>query len=124
MAAVRRYAFPSNPEGIESLSLERGANGAATLVTGVGGEERRVTLGYGTWVKGRMRFGPSGPDQPVAASGAWTGDSTYVATVALYETPFKMNVRLAFVGDTVEYAREMHVGFGETKLPTLVGTAQ
>ncbi len=124
VAAGRRYAFPTNPEHIEWLSLERGANGAATLVTGVGGQQRRLMLGHGTWTKGRMPFGPGGPDQPVAASGAWTSDTTYAATVALYETPFKMNIRLTFAGDTVEYAREMHVAFGDTKVPTLVGTAR
>jgi hypothetical protein len=35
-----------------------------------------------------------------------------------------VNVRLVFAGDSVEYARKMHVGFGETTLPTLVGIAQ
>jgi hypothetical protein len=124
VATGRRYTFPSNPEGVETLSLEKGANGAATLVTRVGGQERRLQLGHGTWVKGRMPFGPGGRDQPVAASGAWISDSTYAATVALYETPFKINVRLTFAGDTVEYTREMHVAFGETTLPTLVGTAR
>jgi len=124
VAAGRRYAFPSNPEHIEWLSLERGANGAATLVTGVDGQQRRLMLGHGTWAKGRMPFGPRGLEQPVAASGAWTSDTTYAATVALYETPFKMNVRLTFTGDTVEYGREMHVAFGDTKLPTLLGTAR
>ena len=47
-----------------------------------------------------------------------------MATVAFYQTPFKLNLRLAFDGDTVDYGREMHVSFGETKLPALVGTAR
>lgn len=124
VAVGRRFMFPTNPEGIEWLSLERGDGGATTLVTSVAGQERRLALGHGTWMKGRMPFGPGGRDQPVAASGAWTTDTTYSATLALFETPFKVNVRLNFAGDTVEYAREMHVGFGETKLPTLVGSAR
>ena len=119
----RRYVFPSNPEKFEAIALERGPGGETTLVVTADGKTTRVAVGSGTWAKGQMPFTAGGPQQPVAASGAWTG-KTYIATVAFYQTPFKLNVRLAFDGDTVEFGREMHVTFGETKLPTLVGKAQ
>ena len=77
----------------------------------------------GAWAKGRTPFGPAG-EQPVATSGAWVDGTTYAATLAFYQTPFKLNVTLGFAGDTVTYTREMHVGFGDTKLPTLTGRAQ
>lgn len=123
LAWGRRYVFPSNPEKIESLSLEGGAGGATTLVTTVDGRTSRVPIGYGSWTKGLMPFG-GGAEQPVAASGAWTSANTFVATLAFYQTPFKLNLRLVFEGDTVDYGREMHVSFGEPRLPALVGRVQ
>ena len=48
--------------------------------------------------KGRLAYGGF-PEQPVAASGAWTGDDTYTAKVCFYETPFLVTFRLKFDGD-------------------------
>jgi hypothetical protein len=124
VALGRRYVFPSNPEKFEAVTLERGAAGQTTLVVTADGRTWRLGVGSGTWVKGQMPFSAGGGEQPVAASGAWTSDNTYLATVAFYQTPFKLNVRLAFEGNTVVFGREMHVTFGETKLPTLTGHAQ
>jgi hypothetical protein len=123
VALGRRYTFPANAEQFESMALERGPAGALTLVTRVGGTERRLALQHGGWAKGKYPFGPGG-EQPVAASGAWTSDTTYAATLAFYETPFKVLMKLTFSGETVEVTREMHVAFGDPKLPTLVGQGQ
>ena len=40
----------------------------------------------GAWVKGRVAYG-STEMQPVAASGAWVAEDTFVAKLCLYETP-------------------------------------
>ena len=62
-----------------------------------------------------------GGDQPVAASGAWTDEDTYVAKLCLHRTPFCATLGLEFAGDILLFDQEMNVGFGPTKRPQLVG---
>jgi hypothetical protein len=120
----RRFYFPENEERIESVGLERGADGTPILVTRVAGVEQTVAAPFGRWATSALSAPAGTLGQRVAASGAWTGDDTFAATVAYYETPFKMNVRLSFGGNLVVYEREMHVAFGDTKRPMLVGRAK
>jgi hypothetical protein len=120
----RRYVFPENAEQIEWIALERGADGTPSLVTRVAGAEQRFAVPFGRWATSRLAARLPALGQLVATSGAWAGDDTFAATLAYYETPFKLNVRLTFAGDTVTYEREAHVAFGDTKRPTLTGRAQ
>ena len=64
-----------------------------TLVARVDGVEQRIVCGRGQWQKGRMAWGPL-PQQPVAASGAWTADDTFTAKLCFYETPFIVTVNV------------------------------
>ena len=63
-------------------------------------------------------------DQPVAASGAWTGDDTFTAKVCFYETPFIATFKLKFSEDELRFDAQSNVGFGATKQPQLVGKAE
>jgi hypothetical protein len=63
------------------------------------------------------------PEQPAAAAGGWAGD-TFTAKICFYETPFIATLRLKFAGDQLIFNSEMNVGFGPTKLPELVGSAE
>ena len=94
-----------------------------TLVAKVDGVERRIACGRGAWQKGRAAWGRL-PEQPAAASGAWTGDDTFTAKVCFYETPFVVTIRLKFTGDEVRCESESNVGFGPTKDAPLVGKAE
>jgi hypothetical protein len=119
--AGRRYVFPPNEDRMESVTLEI-ARGEVTLVSGGGGREARVPVGYGRWGRSAtLPFG--GRDERVSASGAWTADDTYVAQLCLHETPFVLTATFRFAGDEVTLEREANVAFGETKRPTLVGRA-
>ena len=82
-----------------------------------------MACGRGSWQKGRLPWGKL-PEQPVAASGAWTGDGTFTAKLCFYETPFILTVNLTFSGGEVRCDSELNVGFGPTKEPPLVGKAQ
>ncbi|MGE5608002.1 MAG: serine hydrolase domain-containing protein [Bacillota bacterium] len=120
----KRYVFPANPRKLEAITLESsGADGAVTLVTCVGGVERRLICGRGTWQKGRMAWGQMS-EQPVAASGAWTEDGTFTAKLCFYETPFIVTVRLKFAGKELVWAAETNVGFGPTGEPALTGKTE
>lgn len=120
----RRYVFPENAEKIEALTLEAGTDGTPTLVLRTAGVDQRFAVPYGKWATTQLTEKLPILEQSVAASGAWVNGDTLAMTIAYYETPFKMNVRLSFGGDIVVFEREMHVGFGDTKRPTLVGRGQ
>ena len=64
------------------------------------------------------------PEQPAAASGAWTEDDTFKARICFYETPFIVTVNLKFSGDQLLLNSESNVSFGRTKPPQLVGKAE
>ena len=63
------------------------------------------------------------PEQPAAASGAWTADDTFTAKICFYETPFIIKVNLKFSGDQLLFNSESNVGFGRVQTTTTGGKA-
>jgi len=121
--AGKKYVFAANDAKMESIALESGKDSAITLVARVGGVERRVACGSGTWRTGRVAWGRMS-EQPAAAGGAWTADDTFTAKVCFTETPFVHTIRLKFAGDEVRLEIIANVGFGPTKEPELVGKVE
>jgi CubicO group peptidase (beta-lactamase class C family) len=120
----KKYVFPANDRKIESISLETGAeDGQATLLTRIDGVDRRIVCGLGAWKKGPAAWTRL-PEQPAAASGAWTKDDTFMAKICFTQTPFVVTVRLKFTDVEVRLESESNVGFGPTKEPGLVGKAE
>lgn len=128
----RTYVFAENGEGLESLSLERRADGATSLVLQIKGTRQVLPMPFGQWATGTVPDAlapasqgaiPAQVGRLLATSGAWTSDVTFSATLAYYETPFKEQLRLTFSGDTVTWEREMHVAFSDAKRPALTGKA-
>jgi CubicO group peptidase (beta-lactamase class C family) len=119
----KKYTFPANAQKLEAITLEGGKDGPVTLVARCKGVEQRIVCGRGAWQKGRGGWGMLST-QPVAASGAWTGDDTFAAKLCFYETPFLLTVRLKFSGDEVRCDVESNVGFGRLKRAPLVGKAK
>ena len=72
---------------------------------------------------GRGPFG-SYADEPLAASGAWTGDNTFVAKICARETPFIATLNLVFNTDQVTLDFSTNVGFGPNRPTQLVGRAE
>jgi hypothetical protein len=108
--AGRRYVFPKEPFGIESVTLAGSArDGRATqLTTVVAGRREVVDLTPGTWERGEVASGPIAG--VVALSGAWTGPDTFTLDVVRYRTPFVLRHRLKFSGDQVTLVVEPNVG--------------
>jgi CubicO group peptidase (beta-lactamase class C family) len=122
--AGRKYVFPTNDRKLESIKLVTdGKDDRPTLVAYMNGVERRIVCGQGGWQKGKAAWGRL-PEQPAAASGAWTGEDTFTAKLCFYETPFTLTARLKFSGDEVRCQTESNVGFGPTKEAALVGKAE
>jgi hypothetical protein len=133
----KKYVFAPNERKLEAITLEnRGNDGTVTIIARFDGAEQRISCGHGVWQKGRIGFpstanrglGPLTwgglPEQPVAASGAWTSDDTFAARLCLYETPFIITIRLKFSGQELQCNSEANVSFGPTKEPQLTGRAE
>lgn len=117
----KKFMFSTNSQKIDFAALEVSpAGNATTLVTRCNGLEQRTACGSGKWITGRMAYADFA-DQPVAASGAWTGDDTYTAKLCFYETPYCLTVKLKFSGGQLLYDCEYNVNFGPTQQPQLVG---
>ena len=120
----KTYVFPSNGRKLESLALESDEKGdLTTLIARIDGVTQRIPCARGSWRKGRLAYGTM-PEQPAAATGAWTGDETFHARICFVETPFLTRITLKFAGDELRYDSESNVGFGSTKQPALVGKAE
>ena len=117
----RKYTFPANDRKLEAITLEVGAGSDATLVVRQNGVEQRVACGRGAWKRGRLAYG-DWPEQPVAASGAWTAPDTYTAKICFTEEPFILTVSLRYSEDHLLYDSEFNVFFGPTKHPQLIGS--
>ncbi len=115
------YEFPANDRKLESITLV-GDNkeGPVILAITSGGVHQKISCGNGKWEKGRLAYGMF-PEQPVAASGAWTSDDTFTAKICFYETPFCLTMTLKFSGTQLLCDTTPNVAFGPTKPPQLVG---
>ena len=83
----KEYMFPANERKLESIAIEKGGNDeAVTLRRPIGRPPERIRCGRGKWDTGRAAI-LAFSEQPLAASGAWTGDDTYTAKICFYETP-------------------------------------
>jgi CubicO group peptidase (beta-lactamase class C family) len=118
--AGTRYAFPTNPQSVESIALESiSGNGDVALAMRVGGVDQRVMAQHQSWRKGEMTI--AGKVEPIAASGAWTGESEYTLRVIRYRTPFVHTYRFRFAGDELQVRSEQNVGAADTRVAEFTG---
>ena len=115
----KTYALEANDQEIESVSFEFGAEGDALTFRG-DGHEFRIACGAGDWTLGETAFDHLGPE-PIAVSGAWTADDTYVAKACYYETPFCPSWTFRFEGDEITFDFRDNVSFGPVDRPQIKG---
>jgi CubicO group peptidase (beta-lactamase class C family) len=123
----RWYELPENDGGIRAIALDLTSGSPALLVRSASGETR-TPIGIGSWVRSATGFTNginhllSVPERtPVAASGAWTGDSVFTLKLVGPETPFYSLMTFRFDGDRLLVDGEYNVSFGPTKQKQLVG---
>jgi len=91
---AEKFGFPANDQKIESVTLKPGSsNNGYQLVTQTAGVESRIDCGYHEWRRGRAPFGTY-VNEPVAATGAWTANDTYVVRLCATETPYVVTIKL------------------------------
>ncbi len=115
----RTYVFDANDQGVKTTSLDFDAAGCTlTVKDTTGTHELRATSGE--WLKGSTTL-IDGMPQPIAASGAWTSDDTYVIRLSFYETPFIPTITYRFSAGELAVVWQDNVGFGPTEHPQIVG---
>jgi CubicO group peptidase (beta-lactamase class C family) len=118
----KTFALADNADNIKALTFDFGEHGC-TLTSQTDHGEQQVTCGSGAWVRGDLGWGRDRlvPPGPIAASGAWRDDRTYVARILWYRTPFARTLTCRFDGDRVHVKQQMNVSFGSTDRPRLEG---
>jgi CubicO group peptidase (beta-lactamase class C family) len=105
----RTFVLGANPQAIEAMTLTSlDPKGEAVFTFRIGGADQRVTAAPAAWRTGEVTL--AGKPTPIAASGAWTSDSTYTLRLAQYRTPFVTTLRLTFRGNEVVAESEPNVG--------------
>lgn len=120
--AGRRYALADNPPGFDFFSLMPNDNGTTTVTLNVKGHEQTITCRPETWTRTQLLLNEEAAE-PVAVSGAWTDDHTFVLKACAYETPFITTLQFQFNGDDLHCRLARNVGFGHGKPLEITGTA-
>ncbi|HWA97191.1 MAG TPA: serine hydrolase, partial [Pirellulales bacterium] len=108
----KRFLFAANEHTLQSITLEPDTSGSTvTLVARIGEKDQRIACDRGAWRKGSFAW-LGLPEQPVAASGAWTEANVFTARLCFYETPFTVTVALKLAGDELQCSTKSNVGFG------------
>jgi CubicO group peptidase (beta-lactamase class C family) len=131
--------MPSSPVAAqvsERKYLTGAETGLAWLRIDAGREHDTLTLhhdwgthelvaGHGEWRTGNILL-PNHRDQgphPVAVSGAWVDERTYVVRSYLLRTPFLRTLTLRFDGDGLTLDARENVAFGPTEHPRVTAVA-
>lgn len=107
----QQYYFPTNPLKIRTAAIV----GQVLAI-----DQFRIPFGSGEWVQGGTLL-VGGAVEPVAASGGWIDDSTFLVEVRAVETPYVLTVRIALDGDTVDLRIDQNVSFDPVTSWRLVG---
>ena len=114
--ARRTLEFPAQPTG----ALRRFAlDGSPLDLVNLAGEHR-IPVGHGEWLAGEVTH--RGARVPVAAAGAWTDATTWVAQIWLVETPFRATLTLTDDGGDVRLDAALNVSFGPVEFAALQGS--
>jgi hypothetical protein len=122
----RWYEVPDNDRGVRAIALDLKSASPALLVRSKSGDIR-TPMGIGSWVKSNgftngINHLLSVPEQtPIAASGAWANDTTFIVKLVAPETPFYSIMTFRFEADRLVLDGEYNVNFGATKQPQLTG---
>jgi hypothetical protein len=128
----RTFTVAANPDGIEAVGFDFRGDGATLAIRHAGGEQC-VRCGFGRWahdpgaaipVPTMFRAEPVRnvpPPMPMAASGAWTDERTYVVRFWWRGTAFGRTLTCRFAGERVTIAQEQNVSFGPSARATLEG---
>ena len=111
------YTLEPNEAKIKSIAFDFSDSGS-TLTVGTAKGKQVIKCGAGVWRNGTTNLFGDYPRE--VASGVWTSDDTFVATIRLYETPFVRTLTCHFSGDRLAVESKVNVNF-VVKTDTLRG---
>ena len=113
------YTLETNDLNLKGVKLAFGDEGSTlTLVTPAG--EQTVSVGYETWARSTAELREYG-EEVIAASGAWTDDSTYTVYLSFYESEVGVIFTFHFEGDNLRMTYEPNVSWVSTDVQTIKG---
>jgi CubicO group peptidase (beta-lactamase class C family) len=124
----KSYRFPDNELGIRGASVDLSGDTPRIHFEDADGTHD-IACGVGRWVRGRTAYQKriSNPydtsEQGIAASCAWTDESTLTAKLCFHQTPFTLTQRFNFEGDKLSIDTEHNLRWGEKKRPRITGKA-
>jgi hypothetical protein len=127
----KEYRIEANDMKIESVSFEFSNEGCKFNICGTSDSEtpavldlgvviglHQIVCGNGVWREGALELFGRGK-QIVYASGIWTAEDTYAATVRMVNTPFCFNFICRFSDEEVELKMVQNVSLGPKEAPVL-----
>jgi CubicO group peptidase (beta-lactamase class C family) len=125
-----RFTLPANDARLEAVAVDFSTDVPELTIVDASGEHT-IRCGVAHWVPGSAPFVGGGiirvdDDRlvPVAASGAWADESTWVARVQYTETPFALELTLRFGDGEAAVRLTQSVSFGSTELADVIGRAE
>jgi len=111
--------FEENPLGLASVRIDPGPE-SDTIVIGSLLGEQAITAAHGKWQTGRAHLRPNG-DEPIAACGAATGDSTYEVRLCFLEGESCWVCRLGVDGASTTFDLSPNVSWGDAGITSIPG---
>jgi CubicO group peptidase (beta-lactamase class C family) len=99
------YPVMDNPAGFTSITLS-----PTEIRFDHGQNSHTIPYAYGDWVSHTSDFLIDSLEL-IAASGAWTDDTTFVAKIVYCETPYVVTATIRFDGDEARLSLEQNVAF-------------
>lgn len=115
----RTYPVAANDDGIEAIGF-RFEDGDCLITIHNDRGVQQIPCGYGRWLRGAASVETAEP-APVAASGAWKDEQTYVAQLWWCDTSVGRTLTCRFEGDRLLVEQEANVSFGPTARSDLKG---
>jgi CubicO group peptidase (beta-lactamase class C family) len=109
--------LPAAPQ-LARITLTTRPDGVVVSIVDGHGDTHELVCGDGEWHLGTTAFGFDRP-APVAASGAWIDDETYLARFCYPQTPFVRTVACHFAGPELTVTIRDNVSFTDPQYPPL-----
>lgn len=118
----KRYTLSDNEHGLQAISFSfDGQTAECTLWDTRGAQVIRCAAGE--WIAHDLALLSETP-QPVATSGTWRDDETYVMTWRFVETPFHYTVVCRFTEDTLDLDTTVNVSFTTKEVMKMTGSLE
>jgi hypothetical protein len=115
----RPYRISGGPIESGKVTFQFG-DSQTSIVLDDGKSEHIFSCGIGEWMEGTSNL--YGSSMKVLASGTWSEDQTYVATLRYVETPFVETYRCTFIEDLLKIEPVINVSFGSKERPAIEGS--